>query len=152
LEPAINTDLMRQKGVLPLALEEDALHLAVLDPFEQETARSFALLTNRPIRLHIATISELDAAIDRLETLDNVAAPTDRNPQLTDRETQRLRDLASEAPVVRLLDSMIVRAVEANASDIHVEQREHRLRIRMRIDGILYEQESPPNALSPALF
>src|SRR5262249_56476652 len=62
-----------------------------------------------------------------------------------------LRDMAFEAPVVRLVNLLIDEAVAADASDIHVEPFEENLRVRYRIDGLLYDQEAPPRRLQAAV-
>src|SRR6266487_4607397 len=66
-------------------------------------------------------------------------------------DINQLRDMASEAPVVRLVGLLIDEAVAAEASDIHIEPYEDRLRIRYRLDGILHDRESPPRRLQAAL-
>jgi general secretion pathway protein E len=72
---------------------------------------------------------------------------------LTDEEQiQHLKELASEAPVIRLVNLMIARAVESRASDIHIEPFENRLKVRYRVDGVLHEVESPPSRLSAAVI
>ena len=62
-------------------------------------------------------------------------------------DAERLKDLASEAPVIRLVNQLIARAVETHASDIHIEPFEDRLRVRYRYDGVLHEVEPPPARL-----
>ena len=66
-------------------------------------------------------------------------------------DAERLKDLASEAPVIRLVNQIITRAVETNASDIHVEPFEDRLRVRYRYDGVLHEADNPPIRLAAAI-
>src|SRR5262249_57025912 len=66
-------------------------------------------------------------------------------------DTERLRDLASEAPVIRLVNQLVARAVETQASDIHIEPFEDRLRVRYRYDGVLHEAEPPPARLTAAI-
>jgi general secretion pathway protein E len=70
-----------------------------------------------------------------------------------DRDTglERLKDLASEAPVIRLVNTLITRAVEMRASDIHIEATDKRLRVRYRIDGMLHDQDPPPLRLCSAI-
>jgi general secretion pathway protein E len=68
------------------------------------------------------------------------------------KDAERLKDLASEAPVIRLVNQMIGRAVETQASDIHIEPFEDRLRVRYRYDGVLHEADSPPARLAPAII
>src|SRR5690554_6075630 len=67
-------------------------------------------------------------------------------------DVEHLRDLASEAPVIRLVNLVIQRAVEQRASDIHIEPFENRLKVRYRIDGVLHEVESPPAASTAAVI
>ncbi len=67
-------------------------------------------------------------------------------------DIEHLKDLASEAPVIRLVNLLISKALEARASDIHIEPFENRLVVRYRIDGVLHEVESPPRRLSAAVI
>ena len=67
-------------------------------------------------------------------------------------DAKRLKDLASEAPVIRLVNQMIARAVETHASDIHLEPFPDRLRVRYRYDGVLHEVEPPPPLLQAAII
>src|SRR5205814_4782224 len=68
-----------------------------------------------------------------------------------DADVQQLKDLASEAPVIRLVSLLVTNALEMRASDIHVEPFENRLHVRYRIDGVLHDVESPPKRLSAAV-
>jgi general secretion pathway protein E len=67
-------------------------------------------------------------------------------------DAERLKDLASEAPVIRLVNQLIARAVETQASDVHLEPFPDRLRVRYRYDGVLHEVESPPSRLQAAII
>jgi general secretion pathway protein E len=100
---------------------------------------------------------EIQAQLDRLyggeeenssekliETLGDLGADTEN--------IEHLRDLASEAPVIRLVNLIISRAIESRASDIHIEPFERELRLRYRVDGILQNMDSPPNALRAAII
>ena len=66
-------------------------------------------------------------------------------------DVERLKDLASEAPVIRIVNQLITKAVEARASDVHIEPFENSLRIRYRIDGILEATEAPPFRMVAAI-
>src|SRR6202007_2660091 len=79
------------------------------------------------------------------EASDGVAA------EPLEEDAERLKDLASEAPVIRLVNLLITRAVETQASDIHIEPFEDRLRVRYRYDGVLHEAEAPPRQLAAAI-
>src|SRR5436309_2701750 len=100
------------------------------------------------------------AALDRVRRLEADGRPVtehlyeavgERADEDRDEDLERLRDLASEAPVIRLVNALITRAVEMLASDIHLEAGENRLRLRYRIDGVLRDMESPPARLKSAI-
>jgi general secretion pathway protein E len=67
-------------------------------------------------------------------------------------DVEHLKDLASEAPVIRLVNMIMQRAVESRASDIHIEPFENRLKVRYRLDGVLHEVESPPARSTAAVI
>ena len=113
----------------------------------------------RPVAVAVAVPIELEAAIDRLYSepveegdgealLGEVVA--DNEP--AEEDAERLKDLASEAPVIRLVNQMIARAVETHASDVHLEPFPDRLRVRYRYDGVLHEVEPPPRAAQAAVI
>jgi general secretion pathway protein E len=107
--------------------------------------------------LNIGLRSEIDDLIERYYGSGRSAMGTivenltDENNRSED-DIEHLRDLASEAPVIRLVNLIIQRAVEQRASDIHVEPFENRLKVRYRIDGVLHEVESPPAASTAAVI
>ena len=79
------------------------------------------------------------------------AAPNSDDGQAAE-DLEHLRDMASEAPVIRLVNAMIAQAVEKRASDIHIEPFEKEFRIRYRVDGVLYTQDKPPKELKAAII
>ena len=148
---------LRNARALPVALEPEAggtLILAMADPLDTFTPAAVASATGLNVRLEIAVPIELDAAFNRLypdrETLQAAEVTAVGDPLEDD--TERLKDLASEAPVIRLVNQMITRAVETQASDIHIEPFEDRLRVRYRYDGQLQEADSPPPRLAAAII
>ena len=144
---------LRQARALPVAQDGGALVLAVADPLDEFTPASVAAATGLPVRLEVALPIELEAALDRLyPTLEaeESAAPPSAEP--LEEDAERLRDLASEAPVIRLVNQLISRAVETGASDIHIEPFEDRLRVRCRYDGVLQTVDTQPARLTPAVI
>ncbi|WP_179460724.1 type II secretion system ATPase GspE [Stenotrophomonas sp. JAI102] len=147
---------LKQFHVCPLALHDDAIDLWVSDPQDPYAADAVQLATGLPVRLHVGLRSEIDDLIERwfgqgrsamgaiIETADGEGAAVD--------DIEHLRDLASEAPVIRLVNLVIQRAVELRASDIHIEPFENRLKVRYRVDGVLIEGESPPVNLTAAVI
>jgi len=159
LEERINSRFLRQSHALPIREDETELVLAMTDPTDQFTIEAFAMVTGRTIRPLLALPNELEAAIERLyggnktalgQIMDGVETRIDDDGMNAD--IQQLKDLASEAPVIRLVSLIITNALEQRASDIHVEPFEDRLIVRYRIDGVLHEVESPPKRLSAAVI
>ena len=139
---------------LPVALENGRLLVAVADPLDGFTPAAIGAATGLPVELLVGIPVELDAALDRLyPDPERAAAPeTEAAGEPLEEDAERLKDLASEAPVIRLVNGIIARAVETMASDIHIEPFEDRLRIRYRYDGVLHEAESPPARLTAAII
>jgi general secretion pathway protein E len=143
---------LRHARAVPLAVD-GALALAMVDPLDPFTPRAVAAATGLPVRIEVAVPLELQAALDRLYPEQAAETAGDNASQpLEEDDAERLKDLASEAPVIRLVNQIIGRAVETQASDIHLEPFEDRLRIRFRYDGVLDEMDSPPSRLAPAII
>jgi general secretion pathway protein E len=111
------------------------------------------------VRVAVAVPIELEAAFDRLYATSNEdgddAALLDEviaDAEPAEEDAERLKDLASEAPVIRLVNQLIARAVETHASDVHLEPFPDRLRVRYRYDGVLHEIEPPPARLQAAVI
>ncbi len=148
---------LRHAHAVPLALDGDGVVVAVTDPFDHFVRQAIQAATGRPVRIEIAVPIDLEAALDRLypDWAEGRAAPADDdaadNAPLEE-DAERLKDMASEAPVIRLVNQLIARAVETQASDIHIEPFENALRVRYRYDGVLHEAEAPPAQLIPAII
>ena len=154
LQERLRPRFLRDARVLPLAMEAGVLDLAMVDPFDGFAAGAVAAATGCAVRRAVAVPIDLDAALDRLcpETGDaGATAEATEESGPSEADAERLRDLASEAPVIRLVNQIIARAVETRASDIHIEPEEDRLRIRYRHDGALVEAEVHPAAMAPAI-
>ena len=159
LEERVSARFLREARALPVREDEDELGLAMADPTDAYTIGAFEMVTGRAVRPMVAIPTELDAALERLygagksavgQLIGDVETRTD---ELTfDADVQQLKDLASEAPVIRLVSLLITNALEMRASDIHIEPFENRLIVRYRIDGVLHEVESPPKRLSAAVI
>jgi general secretion pathway protein E len=145
--------------VVPLAVDGGTLVVAMTDPFDRFVRQAITVATGLPVRIEIAVPIDLEAALERLypdwsegtqEDTDAAAEAADEEAPLEE-DAERLKDLASEAPVIRLVNQIIARAVETQASDIHIEPFEGSLRVRYRYDGVLHETEAPPPQLIPAI-
>ncbi len=143
---------LRNARALPVAMEGERLLVALADPLDRFVPAAIAAATGAEVTLLVGVPIEVDAALDRLypdPSRTPAEEPGSADPSEDDAE--RLKDLASEAPVIRLVNGIIGRAVETQASDIHIEPFEDRLRIRYRYDGVLHEADSPPARLGAAI-
>ncbi|MBX9925707.1 MAG: GspE/PulE family protein [Hyphomicrobiaceae bacterium] len=134
LDPAY----LRQARIVPVRDDGTNLTVAVADPFTTDGISALSFLLGRPVTAAIATDRDIGLALDRLYPAPGRTAATEANPAAArEDDVRRLADLASEAPVIRLVHDAIVRAVEARASDIHLEPGDDGHDIRLRIDGNL---------------
>jgi general secretion pathway protein E len=144
---------MRQFRFVPLAVEGNRVTLAMADPLDFETIAAVRLFTKMEARALLAGESEVAAALaryypDDAESAESAGRVTAEGEA---EDVEHLRDMASEAPVIRLVNNMIARAVEQRASDIHLEPFEKDFRLRFRIDGVLYNMDPPPRELRAAV-
>jgi len=159
LEERVSARFLREARALPVREDESELGLAMADPTDNYTIGAFEMVTGRTVRPMVAIPTDLEAALERLYGAGRSAVGQligdveTRSDELTfDADVQQLKDLASEAPVIRLVSLLITNALEMRASDIHIEPFENRLIVRYRIDGVLHEVDSPPRRLSAAVI
>ena len=149
----LSSQFLRQAKILPLRLEGQTLTLAMADPLDFETLSAARMATGLDILPEIATESELLDALERYYgEADKESAVLSRDGEEAAADLEHLRDMASEAPVIRLVNAMIASAVERRASDIHLEPFEREFRVRFRIDGVLHQEEAPPRELKAAII
>ncbi len=145
---------LRQSRCLPYGMSDQGLTLAMADPLDFETIAAVRGFTGMKVQPVLAAENELLEAIDK--HYGESAARQDAGDEFGNEDgkadLEQLRDMASEAPVIRTVNAIIASAVEKRASDIHIEPYEKLFRIRFRIDGILYEQETPPKEMKFALI
>ena len=152
LDGALSAKFLKNARVLPLADTSTAIVLAMVDPLDDFAAQAVALATGKTVQRRVAVPAELESAIERLyDRPSSVMVDAEGAVESAAEDAQRLKDMASEAPVIRLVNLFITRAVEARASDIHIEPFESKLRVRFRIDGVLRDIEPPPNQLKAAI-
>ena len=157
LDGTLSANFLKEARAIPLADEPEALVLAVADPLDGFVPEAVALKVGKPVLTRIARPGDIETAFERLYGRDRgqVGAVVDGIDAIdqagTEADIEKLKDQASEAPVIRLVNAMIAEAVEARASDIHIEPFENRLRVRYRVDGVLTEATAPPPGLQAAI-
>ncbi|MEJ2114588.1 MAG: type II secretion system ATPase GspE [Gammaproteobacteria bacterium] len=156
LNGSISFRFLKENSSIPLNQLEDKVVLAMADPLDQNVIDAVRIATGKSIEVRIGTLSDIDEAINQISGLDSSKMDQIVDEvnvdEISDDELDHLKDLASEAPVIRLVNLIIQRAAEQGASDIHIEPFEGNLKVRYRIDGVLQEVESPPRQFAAAII
>lgn len=137
---------LKDARALPLADEDGCLRVAVADAADPFTLQAIAEAAGKPAEAQVGLPSEIESALIRLYEKPAEEQP-ETEPELADfdeEDIEHLKDLASEAPVIRMVNHLIQKAVESRASDIHIEPFADELKVRYRVDGILREVDAPP--------
>ena len=157
---AFPTDLapekfLRANGMIPLAAEGGRLSVAVLDPFDDEAVEALSYATGLTIERRLASPALFEKTWGALYGAGREKAnglETDqRAHEASELDLQRLRDIANEAPVVRRVNQIVADAIEARASDIHIEPTPEGVQVRYRIDGALRTMDVLPPGLKAAI-
>jgi general secretion pathway protein E len=145
---------LRQFRCLPMSRDDHTITLAMADPLDVETITAVRHCTGLKINAVLAPEQEIVDAIDKYYGESAARSEMDVEFQAGElsEDLEHLRDMASEAPVIRLVNAIIAQAVEKRASDIHLEPFEKEFRIRYRIDGVLYNQDPPPREMKAAMI
>jgi general secretion pathway protein E len=141
-------------GVLPLSATESEVTLAITDPLDEFSPAAVAARTGRRVSLLIAPRADFDAAFARLYGVESTTV-TPGSPlasEISASDVTTLRDLAGDAPAIKLANEIIERAVQRKASDIHIGMSREGPRLRLRIDGILQDVEPYPAEIHASLI
>ena len=146
-------DFLRAHRVLPLRAEDGQLHVAMRAPHDAFVLKALHLTTGLAVQPAVGLASDIDKALQRQAEEAEVDALDDGAGEEGDAGdfVEHLRDLASEAPVIRLVNAIIGRVIELRASDIHLEPFDDGLHVRYRIDGVLHPGELVPAAQGAAV-
>ena len=154
----------RRYRVLPLKVDDGAIVVATTDPLETAALDDLRLLLGMPVKAVLTSAMSLMSCLNR--AYDDVASPTGAEQVMEDiaasenldkiahelDEPQDLLDATDEAPIIRLVNSVLFQAVRQRASDIHFESFERGLVVRYRIDGVLYPILTPPKHLQSSII
>ena len=154
----LSPQYLRQSVACPIAIEGTTVTIATADPTNPLLVDELQQTLPLAIRLCVASRPAILEAIERAhgastalqKIVEGMGTGHDRHLEPED-DVDHLRDMAFEAPVVRLVNLLIEGALATDASDIHIEPFEDSLRVRYRVDGLLYDQEAPPRRLQAAL-
>src|SRR3954452_19535141 len=147
----ISTRFLRDVRAVPLEQTDSELRVALTDPLDPYPLQALSFAVDRKITPFVGRASDVEAALERLYGSEHQADGEDPNAA-DEADVERLKDLASDAPVVRLVNGLIARASESRASDIHIEPTDDAVKVRFRVDGALKEIETLPAHLKSALI
>jgi len=154
---------IRKYRMVPFKIEDGICYVAVYDPLNLLPLDDLRILLGMPMRPVLSRADQIEAIIDHYfdqqvqtaaDVIDNIDEDELSNilsPDDVPVEERDLLDLANEAPIIKIINLIISGAIKERASDIHIEPLEHDLRVRYRIDGVLYEVLSPPKAYQSAI-
>lgn len=129
--------------------DDDGLLVAMADPYDEYVVDALNLATGKVIQIAVGVPTEIDQVLEKQfgsgkSLMGQIGDGLGGDLDVEDYDIQQLKDLASEAPVIRMVNLIMQNAVESRASDIHVEPFEQQLKVRLRVDGVLREIEAPP--------
>jgi general secretion pathway protein E len=156
---SISVEYMRASRILPVRVEDGVVSLAMADPGDSTVIQSVGQVTGMRVAPVLVRARDLlvrfDAIFGVIEGAEDTGDLEGAGLEFLDdseEDVQQLRDMASEAPVIRLVNQILSRAVEQRASDVHVEPFENELRVRYRIDGVLHDIDPPPRTMAAAVI
>jgi general secretion pathway protein E len=156
----ISSRFIRENRIIPLELRNNRLKVVMANPDDRTTIDALRVATSADIRVYACDNNAIEEYISRFYGLESqninrlIEDLGDRGIEFLKEEEEdigHLKDLASEAPIIKLVNLLITRAVENRASDIHIEPFEDELKVRYRIDGVLHDIESTPKRLHAAI-
>jgi len=152
---------MKQYKFVPIGVEEGVLQIALADPFNEYVFEALEVFSDTPMEIYLSSEKDITEAIEQyfgsnIQMTSIMEGMREEEEETVGIELQEdvhhLRDMAFEAPIVKLVNMLITRAVESRASDIHIEPFENNVKVRYRIDGALTEVEAFPKRIQPAVI
>jgi general secretion pathway protein E len=156
----LSSRFIRENRVIPLELKNSVLKVLMANPEDKATIDALRVATSADIIVYTSDPEVLDEYISRFygqesQNINRIIEDIGERSLEFLREEEEdigyLKDLASEAPIIKLVNLFITRAVESRASDVHIEPFEDELKVRYRIDGVLHDAESTPKKLQAAI-
>ncbi len=154
---AISSRFLRERMVIPIKDQDGNPVLVMADPSDTAVLPVLQLAFSKPLLLAVAPQSEIENAIEQMygegkSAMGQIVNDDEAEDESEDLDVEQLKDMASEAPVIRLVNHLLQKASEVSASDIHIEPFEGELKVRYRIDGVLHDVEAPPQKLAAAVI
>jgi general secretion pathway protein E len=152
---------MKEYRLVPLGVEDDVMKVVMADPLDEYAFNTLQSFSDRKLEIVLSSEKDIAEAIEQYFGTDVHMTSIMEGMREEDMESEavgmhedihHLRDMASEAPIVKLVNMLVTRAVEGRVSDIHIEPFENNVKVRYRIDGALSEVESLPKRIQAAVI
>ncbi|RKT44085.1 type II secretion system ATPase GspE [Thiocapsa rosea] len=145
-EDLFSLRFLKDAKVLPVSEDDDGIQIAFAHPIDRFAVEAMQMAAGKPVKALVGLPSEIELALERLyEKVEEAPeSPEGALGDFDEEDIEHLKDLASEAPVIRMVNQLIQKALESRASDIHIEPFADQLKVRYRVDGILKEVDAPP--------
>ncbi|HSG93692.1 MAG TPA: type II secretion system ATPase GspE [Methylotenera sp.] len=156
--PNLSRKFMRHHRFVPIDLASQTLTIVMSDPLDNFVIEAIKLAMDVEIHIVVATPSQVESLFEKLYEQDETSISSLVDAISVDQinddasSIDRLKDLAAEAPIVRLVNLLINQAITLKASDIHIEPFAQKLMVRYRVDGVLQSAESPPRHSAAAVI
>jgi len=156
----LDIDFMKSNYILPIAIEDEVLVLAVADPSDLFTIEDVERRTEMKVRVVVCTRSDISAICDSFEqqqqidySVDDIISDMVEVEVVQDEsdESDDLEQMAGQSPVIKFVNYLISNAIKEGVSDIHIEPKSKFTKVRHRIDGILFEAMQAPLKMHPAI-
>jgi type IV pilus assembly protein PilB len=153
----IPTHVLERAVAIPYKLEDDRLYVAVADPTNVQAVDELRIATRYTLEIGVAPAEDIEVELRRVvrqtEAWERAALVEDEldEDELEDEDDLEADDGVSDAPLVRLVNSIILQAAEDGASDLHFDPQDDFLVVRLRVDGVLHEVQRIPKRLAPGV-
>ncbi|MGZ8152282.1 MAG: type II secretion system ATPase GspE [Methylovulum sp.] len=148
LPGSVSLRFLKHYHVVGLSRTDNDITVTMMDPENKFVIDALRLATGKAINVKVGLVSEIDTALEMQygegkSQMDQIVGDMTMD-DVGEEDLEHLKDLASEAPVIKMVNLIMQRAIETKASDIHIEPFEQTLKVRLRIDGVLQEIDAPP--------
>jgi type IV pilus assembly protein PilB len=154
---SIPTHVLERAVAIPYKLEDNRLYVAVADPTNVQAIDELRIATRHALEIGVAPREDIELELRRIvratEAWERAALVEDELDEAEEGDSDDLEadDGVSDAPLVRLVNSIILQAAEDGASDLHFDPQDDALVVRLRIDGVLHEVQRIPKRLAPGV-
>ncbi|MGR9106176.1 MAG: type II secretion system ATPase GspE [Gammaproteobacteria bacterium] len=148
----ISLKFLQEYHVVGVKKDGDSIVVAMADPFDDYVIQALSLASNQSILKSVGIGSEIDHVLERQSGSGKAKPDAEIDVDIDQYDIQQLKDLASGAPVIRMVNQILQSAVDSRASDIHIEPFDRQLKVRLRVDGVLREIEAPPPRFTAAVI